>query len=162
VDPRAAPLAGILELNTTLLLNCLDGLSEDEAGRRLSGGGNSIAFLAAHLADSRHVLAAALEQPLENPLAGALGGARSIEQVRALPLLDELRSIWITVSAHLQAVLASMTAETLERPAAQRFPVSDSTVLGMVAFLSQHDSYHLGQVAFVRRQLGKAAMSYAR
>jgi uncharacterized damage-inducible protein DinB len=33
--------------------------------------------------------------------------------------------------------------------------------LGLVAFLVQHDSYHLGQVAFLRRQLGHPAMSYA-
>jgi uncharacterized damage-inducible protein DinB len=32
----------------------------------------------------------------------------------------------------------------------------------MIAFLVQHDSYHLGQVAFLRRQLGKPPMSYAR
>lgn len=38
----------------------------------------------------------------------------------------------------------------------------DSTRLGLIAFLAQHDSYHLGQIAFLRRQFGKAAMSYAR
>jgi uncharacterized damage-inducible protein DinB len=32
----------------------------------------------------------------------------------------------------------------------------------MIAFLVQHDSYHVGQMAFLRRQLGKAAMSYRR
>jgi uncharacterized damage-inducible protein DinB len=32
----------------------------------------------------------------------------------------------------------------------------------MIAFLVQHDSYHLGQIAFLRRQLGKPPMSYAR
>ena len=32
----------------------------------------------------------------------------------------------------------------------------------MIAFLAQHDSYHLGQMGFLRRQLGKPAMSYAR
>jgi uncharacterized damage-inducible protein DinB len=34
--------------------------------------------------------------------------------------------------------------------------------LGLIAFLVQHDSYHLGQIAFLRKQLGKPAMSYAR
>jgi uncharacterized damage-inducible protein DinB len=32
----------------------------------------------------------------------------------------------------------------------------------MIAFLAQHDAYHIGQVAFLRRQLGRPAMSYAR
>jgi uncharacterized damage-inducible protein DinB len=40
--------------------------------------------------------------------------------------------------------------------------VSDPSRLGMIAFLTQHDSYHLGQLAFLRRQLGRPAMAYAR
>jgi uncharacterized damage-inducible protein DinB len=34
--------------------------------------------------------------------------------------------------------------------------------LGLIAFLAQHDSYHLGQLAFLRWQLGHPAMSYTR
>ena len=34
--------------------------------------------------------------------------------------------------------------------------------LALIAFLMQHDSYHIGQVAFLRRQLGKPAMAYTR
>ena len=95
MEPQVAPLRAILELNTDLLLNCLDGLSDEEARRRLEGGGNTIAFLAAHLTDTRHFLANRLGHPLANPLV-------------------------------------------------------------------QHDSYHIGQMGFLRRQLGKPAMAYAR
>jgi uncharacterized damage-inducible protein DinB len=35
-------------------------------------------------------------------------------------------------------------------------------VVGMLAFLGQHESYHLGQIGFLRRQLNKPAMSYTR
>jgi hypothetical protein len=34
VDPRVAPLAAIFDLNTDLLLNCVDGLSDVEARER--------------------------------------------------------------------------------------------------------------------------------
>jgi len=76
------PLARILALNTDLLLNTLDGVTDDEARHRLPGGGNSLGFIAAHLADSRHFLANLIGRPLENPLAPVLAGARSIEDVR--------------------------------------------------------------------------------
>jgi hypothetical protein len=98
MDPQAAPLHAILELNTDLLLNGLDGLSEEEALQRLEGGGNTIAFLATHL----------------------------------------------------------------RRSNVHRFPLGDSTELGLMAFLVQHDSYHIGQLGFLRRQLGKPAMAYTR
>jgi uncharacterized damage-inducible protein DinB len=40
--------------------------------------------------------------------------------------------------------------------------MDDSTRLGMIAFLTQHDSYHVGQAAFLRRQIGRPAMTYTR
>ena len=55
-----------------------------------------------------------------------------------------------------------MTEAELSESNVHRFPLGDSTRLGLIAFLVQHDSYHLGQIAFLRRQLGKPAMSYAR
>ncbi|MGH7536653.1 MAG: DinB family protein [Gemmatimonadales bacterium] len=156
------PLARILALNTDLLLNTLDGVTDDEARHRLPGGGNSLGFIAAHLADSRHFLANLIGRPLENPLAPALAGARRIEDVRELPPLDAIRQAWTVVSEHLALALEELSAEDLVRPVTQRFPLGDGGVLGVIAFLVQHDSYHLGQAAFVRRQLGHPAMSYRR
>ena len=111
MEPQVAPLHALLELNTDLLLNCLDGLSDEEARRRLEGGGNSVAFLAAHLTDTRHFLA---------------------------------------------------TGDELRRTKVHRFPLEDTSELGLIGFLTQHDSYRIGQMAFLRRQLGRPAMAYTR
>jgi uncharacterized damage-inducible protein DinB len=162
MDPRVAPLATILDLNTDLLLNCLDGLSQEQAQHRLDGGGNSVIFLAAHLADSRHFLAARLGRPLSNPLSRYLADAQSIEDIGEWPSLEEIRRAWLAVSAHLREVLPALGAVELAREKTHKFPVPDSTPLGMIAFLTQHDSYHVGQAAFLRRQLGKPAMTYTR
>jgi uncharacterized damage-inducible protein DinB len=162
MDPRVAPLAAVLDLNCDLLLNCLDGLSDEEAQRRLAAGGNSVTFLAGHLTDTRHFIAMRLGHPLPNPLARYLADVRSIEDIRECPSLDEIRSAWVAVSRHLQRVLAELSAAELEQRNVHRFPVDDNTALGLIAFLSQHDSYHLGQIGFLRRQLGKPPMSYAR
>jgi uncharacterized damage-inducible protein DinB len=161
METAVAPLASIFELNTDLLLNCLAGLSETEAQARLPGGGNSLAFLAAHLTDTRHVLVERLGSPLANPLAGYLADARGIDDIRSWPSLAEIRSAWIAVSSHVGHVLASMSHEEVTQGIAHRLSL-DGTRLGLIAFLAQHDAYHVGQMAFVRRQLGKPAMSYAR
>ena len=162
MDQRVAPLAAIFELNTDLLLNCLDGLSQAEAQRRLDGGGNSIIFLAAHLTDTRHFLATRLGRPLPNPLSRYLADAQSIEDIGDWPALDDLRGHWVAVGAHLASVLRELAPDALERTGAHRFPVPDSTPVGMLGFLAQHESYHVGQAAFLRRQLGKPAMTYTR
>ncbi len=162
MEPVIVPLASILDLNTDLLLNSIEGLTDSEAQHRLPGGGNSIAFLTAHLIDTRHFLASRLGHPLANPLARYLADAKSIDDIRAWATLAEMRAAWLAISGHLQTTLNLLSADDLLRPGAHRFPIPDSTPLGLIAFLAQHDSYHLGQVAFVRRQLGKPAMTYAR
>jgi uncharacterized damage-inducible protein DinB len=162
MDARLTSLLTILDLNTDLLLNVLDGLSESEAQQRLPGGGNSIAFLAAHLTDSRHFLASRLGQSLPNPLGRYLADAKSIDEIRSWATLDQVRAAWISISAHLQGVLESLGPEELDQPNAHRFPCADTTTLGLIAFLTQHDSYHIGQAGFVRRQLGKPAMAFTR
>jgi uncharacterized damage-inducible protein DinB len=161
MDPRLAPLAAILDLNTDLLLNTLEGLSEAESQHRLEGGGNSIAFLAAHLTDTRHFLASRLGHPLPNPLARYLADAKSIDEIRSWATLEQVRAAWLSISSHLQAAFEGLSPPDLARTGVHRFPLPDPTVLGLIAFLTQHDSYHVGQAAFVRRQLGKA-MTYAR
>jgi uncharacterized damage-inducible protein DinB len=162
MEPQLAPLASIFDLNTDLLLNCLDGLSDAEARERLAGGGNSITFLAAHLTDTRHFLAARMGQPLRNPMVRYLAEARSIEDIAEWPSLAEIRSGWCQVSAHLKSAFNASSAADLARQNTHRFPISDASQLGMIAFLVQHDAYHVGQMAFVRRQLGHPPMAYRR
>jgi uncharacterized damage-inducible protein DinB len=162
MDPQVRPLATLYDLNTDLLLNCLEGLSDADAQRQLQAGGNSITFLAEHLTDCRHFLVARLGQTLVNPIARYVADVQSINDISEWPTLGEIRTAWLAVSSHLQTVLSGLTAAELAEPNVHRFPLEDTTRLGMVAFLAQHDSYHLGQIGFIRRQLGKPPMSYAR
>jgi uncharacterized damage-inducible protein DinB len=162
MNPAVAPLATIPDLNTDLLLNCLEGLSEAEAQHRLQGGGNGLAFLIAHLTDTRHFMATRLKRPLPNLLTPLLADARSIDDIPGWPPLDEVRAAWRAISDHLAAVLPALTDEELGQSNAHRFPIGDGTRLGLIAFLTQHDSYHVGQAAFLRRQIGRPAMVYTR
>ena len=161
MDAVIAPLAAIYELNTDLLVNCLDGVTEDEARQRV-GGGNSLGFLAAHLTDSRHFIATRLGRPLPNPLTPYLAGARTFDEIATLPPLEHIRSAWIAVADHLLGVLDGLDSAGLAREGVHRFPVADPTVVGFLTFLAQHDSYHVGQAGFLRRQLGRTAMAYTR
>jgi uncharacterized damage-inducible protein DinB len=160
MDPRLAPLADVLSLNTRLLHNCLDGVDDVLARQRPSRDTNHLAFLTAHLADARHFLAATLGVPLENPLASQLEYGKTLDEVGDLPPLGDLTAAWDRVSAHLADRMADLTASRLDADSGLRFPVRDRSVLGAASFLVQHDSYHIGQMAFLRRQLGLTPMSY--
>ena len=56
--------------------------------------------------------------------------------------------------------LAGVTEEHLASESPKKFPVADATVFGAVAFFAQHESYQIGQTAFLKKFLTKEAMSY--
>lgn len=159
MDHRLQGIATIMALNTRLLHNCLDGVDDELANRRLTGDTNSLAFLAAHLTDSRHYLCRKAGQAIPHPLGSALEKGKTLDEIGPLPPLREIVSAWDTVSEHLLQVLEGLDGAALGQPG-YRFPGTDGTLFGMLSFLAQHDSYHIGQMSLLRRQLGLSAMKY--
>jgi uncharacterized damage-inducible protein DinB len=160
VHPSVVPLAAVLRLNTQLLLNCLAGMADADARRQPGEQGNHFAFIVAHLVDTRHFIANLLGAPLPNPLEPLLANARKLADVPELPPLGTLEAAWEAVSAHLAVVIERLDTAQLAQ-VSRAFPGSDGTLLGNLAFLVQHDSYHIGQLGLLRRQLGYPSMSYA-
>lgn len=160
MDPRVAPLAEILRLNTVLFRNCLDGLSDEQAAKRPSAATNSAAFIAAHLASSRFYLLKTLGVDEGDPLAPYLDGRKGIDEIVELPPLREVEAAW-TKGAHLlRDRLDALTAADVDAPSSVKFPLANGTVLGTLTFLVQHDSYHLGQLSLLRKYCGLPAMRY--
>jgi uncharacterized damage-inducible protein DinB len=160
MDPRIAPLAEILRLNTRLFHNCLASLVDDQARERPSEVTNSAAFLAAHLVDSRYYTLGLLGVKQQSPLKGAEGGFNDISQVSSYPALAEIRKAWTTVAKVLDQQLAAIKPAELDAPLDPGFPLENKTVLGVVTFMVQHDCYHLGQLGLVRKFSGLPAMAY--
>ena len=160
MDPRLQGLAAQLELHSKLFLNCLDGVSDEEAAVRAGGTTNSMAFLAAHLVDSRHWLARVTGLKIENPFGSRLDGARGIEDLKDCPTVDESRHAWRALAQPLADRLPVLDASVLDQQSPTRFPISDRSVVGTIAFLLHHEAYHIGQLALLRRYTGSPAMSY--
>lgn len=160
MDPRIAPLTDILRLNTRLFRNCLEGISDEQATLRPSASTNSAAFVAAHVADARFYLLRVLGADRPSPLAAYLKGAKGIDDLKACPPLAEIHRAWTDASHALRDRLDAITAAELDAPVKTPFPISDPTTLGVLTFLVQHDSYHIGQLALLRKHAGLPAMQY--
>lgn len=163
MNSKLPPLLAAFRLNTRLFLNCLDGLSDELARSRPAAGCNSLAYIALHLHDARHYLAEYLGTTVADPFGPITAEARSIDDISVYPSLAEARTAWLEITEALERRFRELSDEELERPSppqAPDFPVDDKTTLGGVAFLLQHESYHLGQLALLRRILGLEAMSW--
>ncbi len=154
-----APLYEIFNLNTRLFLNCLRDVDGDTARQR-PGSANNMAFIALHLLDARCYLARTLGIEYQMPYADMLDSVFSIEEMEEYPPLKGVRDSWRLVSDLLAERLAALDAADVGVAAPLEFPVEDGTLLGGIAFLMQHESAHIGQLAFLRRYLGLEAMTY--
>lgn len=162
MESTLRPIAEILSLNTDLVMNAVADLSESEAADRPVTGASSVRFLVAHLIDARYYLLKMLGSPQVNPQEESFRAVETIEDADALPLFKDMKKNWIGVSAHLVPCLEGVAAEVLNSVPEQPFPVDDGTVLGAVAFLTQHESYHAGQLGLLRKALGNEGISYDR
>ncbi len=111
-------------------------------------------WVAGHLVVSRGSVLKTLGAEWSMPW-GALftRGAKPAAQDQ-YPGIEEIRSAWKAVSEQLSASLANVSADVLAKPAPEGKPSFDRKVGGLVAFLAFHETYHVGQVSYLRKWLG--------
>jgi uncharacterized damage-inducible protein DinB len=80
-------------------------------------------------------------------------GAARADQTQ-YPAVGEVRNVWNEVSAKLLDCLSNAPAELLEKTPSPGAPSFDGKLSGLVAFLAFHETYHVGQVSYLRKWLG--------
>lgn len=161
MDPRPH-LAAAAGLNARLWLNCLHGVPEAVAWQRPNARTNSLGFVALHLLDARYFLAGYLGLSVENPFQTLLADVQRIEDLpkTAKVPLEALQGHWRALSEQLEEHVPAVERTVLAEPSTVRFPTEDGSVLGGALFLLQHEAYHIGQMALLRKFWGLPAMRY--
>ncbi|MSR02665.1 MAG: DinB family protein [Gemmatimonadetes bacterium] len=158
--PTLAPLADLFRLNTKLFRNTLVGLDEVDATARPNEHTNSAAFIGGHLVETRAWMGRFLGLDTQAPFGGVLEHAAGLDQLADLPKLTAIRPEWEALSEAVSVRLEELTEAQLSSPGTQKFPGVAPTLLGGIGFLLQHESYHIGQLAYLRKYLGLPPMSY--
>jgi hypothetical protein len=70
------------------------------------------------------------------------------------PSVGEVQQAWNQIYGRLQSALPTASPELMSQPVEKGKPSIDGTVGGTVGFLCLHESYHLGQMGFLRKWLG--------
>ncbi|MEJ2634316.1 MAG: DinB family protein [Calditrichia bacterium] len=160
MEQSILPAFQILNLNTHLFLNALDKVTDEILKIRISAGMNNMGFIACHVLDGRFYLADYTGISYTHPLKGLFSQINSIDEFEIFPALKELIGSWNEVSAKLSNGFAALPAQLLISKSDTKFPSVDNTVLGGISFLLQHESYHIGQLALLRKYFGLPAMKY--
>jgi uncharacterized damage-inducible protein DinB len=152
----AAPIAMIFSINEDLALRALDGLSSEELWKTPTERSNPMLWIAGHLVQTRAMLLGVLGEPVNTGWGNVFdrgAAALSRDSADRYPSRDEIVRVMRDLIPRLQSRLTSLDDASLARPATMQLPGA-KTVADELAFFALHDSYHTGQLAYLRKALG--------
>lgn len=154
MHPKLEAAFNILKTDSFLINTCLKDLKEEDAYTRPNGTGNSLLFLVGHITASRYSIAKLLGVEKQFPWPEIFSRGVEVSDDTTYPKLTEVISAYDEISKITAEALESASAELLEAKCPFDLPASDGTILGAMGFFALHETYHVGQMAYVRRLLG--------
>ncbi len=150
----------IFNMNSRLFINALDGVTDADATQRISGHNNPLSWLGAHTVWARYNTCQLLGKHIKNPYEGMFENFKPFDATHQYPGIADIKAEWNKATEQLKDAFASVTEEHLAAESPLKSPIGDSTFGGTVAFLAQHESYDIGQIAFLKKYFTKEAMKY--
>jgi uncharacterized damage-inducible protein DinB len=96
----------------------------------------------------------ALGEEFDTGLGDAFGRGATLQDASVYPSREKINEASREVNRRLFAKLATLTDADLSKAAQGPRPNFVQTVGEQIAFFALHDSYHVGQLAYVRKALG--------
>ncbi len=159
MHPPLAALAEIYKTNTGLLLLALSDVTEEHIIKRPTNTTNSMLFIAGHLATTRFKICGMAGLSVECPWGEIFARGAVLKDASEYPSIAEIKENWTSVTDKMIGRFSEITEQELKAKAPFDFPVEDNTILGGIAFLALHDSYHIGQLAYIRRLLSYSQLA---
>jgi uncharacterized damage-inducible protein DinB len=151
-------LALIYKLNNNLIARSLEGLSDEDAWRQV-GSGNPIAWLLGHLTETRAGLLAEMGHPFRYGWTRTFQRGSILQERSGYPTREAIEQAWQGTHAAMRDAFGAIRVEQLGAPA-KRSPVPGvQSVADLIAFCGFHEAYHVGQIGFIRKQLGHPSIA---
>jgi len=154
----AAPIAMIFATNDHLALRALEGLTPEELWKAPTERNNAMLWIAGHLVHTRAQLLGLLGESFDTGWGDRFNRGASIGDPAGYPGRENIERMLREVSSRLQSKVAGLTDAQLAQPSTVDIP-GGKTVADQVAFFAFHDSYHVGQLGFIRKALGYPALA---
>lgn len=147
-------ITNTLKSNTQLFKQSTTGIPPEKWLARPGGESNHLLWIAGHVVVHRALIPKLLGREWSAPWEKLFARGTPLAAAEQLPSVDEVQRAWTEVTELLKASLAGAPAEVVAQPVTKPFPSLDGTVAGSIAFLSFHETYHLGQMSYLRKWLG--------
>lgn len=149
-----AAAVGEFHNNTGVLEKVVAGIPPEQWLSRPNDHANHILWIAGHVLWTRQILLGRLGTEWPHPGLGGFARSTKLDPNAAYPSPDALLAAWRECTRVLGSTFESITPEALAAPAPPGPPSPDGKLSGMVSVLAWHETYHLGQIAYLRGWLG--------
>lgn len=141
-------------LNAGVLDKCLAGITPEQYSQRPNDTTNSVHWILGHIACSRYFVAGMLG--LENNFKHNqyFDYGAKLKDHSVYPSPDELAESFKDIHGKIIECLKNPPLDKLKEKPSVDFPGVEPTVLGAVTFMAFHESYHIGQISYLKRFLG--------
>ena len=154
MDATIATLVPLFRATDQLFHQALVGISREDLLRRPHADSNPLIWVAGHAMTSRSGLTRIIGGDAENPWSQMFGRGARVDENIQYPEVSQIIERWDQITEKLMSRIEVVDDEELLKPSPFPVPTGDKTKRGAVVFLNYHETYHIGQMAYLRKWLG--------
>jgi hypothetical protein len=147
-------IASMFKINTEAFEKVVEGIPPEQWLRRPGNDSNHLLWIAGHVVVHRALVPKMLGLEWSAPWENLFARGAKLVAPEQYPEVAEVRRSWDEVSGKLSVALSSVSAEVLAQPVPKELPSLDGRIGGSIALLSLHETYHGGQMSYLRKWLG--------
>jgi len=147
-------VAGMFKFNTDIVDKAVSDVSAEHWFKKPGEDSNHLMWVMGHLVVHRGRTLQMLGINWETTWADLFArGADRVDDAE-YPAIEDVLNAWKRLSSDLLSALREPAPDVLSKPAPKGPPSFDGKISGTVAFFAFHDTYHVGQVSYLRKWLG--------
>jgi uncharacterized damage-inducible protein DinB len=116
-------------------------------------------WIYAHIVQTRATMLGLLDDPFDSGWGSLFTRGEALHEASRYPSRDDIDAQHRQIIDRLKARFDTITDADLATPARSNKVPGAKTVGDQLAFLAFHESYHIGQLAYVRKALGYSAIA---
>jgi uncharacterized damage-inducible protein DinB len=147
-------IANMFKTNSTAFDKATQGVPAEKWLEQPGADSNHLAWIVGHAVVHRALAAKILGSEWSAPWEGLFARGAKRVSPEQYPDAEELQRAWREVSERLNAALPKASGDKLSAPVPEGKPSLDGTVGGTIALLCFHETFHVGQMSYLRKWLG--------
>lgn len=151
MNPSIAAVLELYKFDNSLFLDRIGSLENQLVIKRITENSNPIIWISGHLTNTRYHVLELLGTKIEFPWPKIF--EHGFDPATEYPDISKIKDSWIEISDKLIEKVEQVADSHLLKELHYKLPHNDNTVRGAIIFFAYHESWHLGQISYIRKCL---------